>query len=146
MLPYNWGDNTPDRVTLDDGQLYRRLETEVDQPYRSSPKCPQDPFRTEITGSSGALPAPRNPQTTRKTTPARRHQPPQNAYPKISTNPKTTERPRQPKGPVSVGSGYCTDGGECVMSKECPSFNDLKSDWKSLARGSETGGERSGNR
>ena len=140
VLPYNWGDNTPDRITLDDGQLYRRPETQVDQPYTSSAKCPQDPSHTEITQpDAGALPVPRNPQTTRRTTPARRSQPPRNAYPKIPTNPKTTERPRQPKGPVSIGSGYCTDGGECVMGKDCPSFNDLKSDWKSLARGSESG-------
>merc|ERR1719431_362637 len=55
VLPYNWGDNFPDTVTLDDGRRRSprnrrgRTATQVAFPYdESAPTaCPQNPYMTE---------------------------------------------------------------------------------------------------
>merc|ERR1711934_315932 len=118
QLPFNWGDDYPDKITLDNRQRWSE-GTKVKFPYQesSAPRgCPQDPYNVE--GSTQK-------EETGRALP-RKSAPPPATSPATST----TTRPRRPKSSRSgsgsgsrsrsgsgSGSGFgsgCTGGSECL--------------------------------
>jgi len=149
QLPFNWGDDVPDKVTLDNRQRWSR-ETEVEMPYHKStaPRgCPQDPYIVEGEDTSpmasgwkekkkSKVPSSTSPTTIRASPPANAFPrvPPPNAFPRVPP-PKATN-PRNPKIDGTFESSMCTEGSQCVPVSQCPSFAEEKEAWSRLTRGS----------
>lgn len=94
VLPFNWGDHNPDKITLDDGSRWRE-ETQVKFPYDNSApqECPQDPMVKQ-----GEI------QETPRSYPGRSP---------IPTTLKVTQ--------VQT-TGQCKVGETCVPAATCPAF------------------------
>lgn len=124
VLPFNWGDSTPDKMTLDNGGR-GRTGTQLHLPFGSNPveECPEDPATVDTATTVQSSQATRKPK-------AEKLSPKQNSnrvpFPDFElTSPKSVS-----------DSVLCPDGQTCVSMNLCPTFLQLKSAWSQMSVGS----------